>query len=113
MPEQPIEEEEEQTLDNVLEERGSRYGKFDGHSMISQTLKLVMQGGAKAFNAQGDIVDVKTNWQTLVPSQKEALEMIAHKIGRILNGDPTYDDSWVDIGGYSQLIVDELRGNGR
>lgn len=104
---------EEQTLDNVLDERGSRYGKFDGHSMISQTLKLVMQGGAKSLDNKGEIVQVETNWHTLSPSQKEALEMIVHKMGRILNGDPTYDDSWVDIAGYSQLVVDELRGNGR
>jgi hypothetical protein len=26
-----------------------------------------------------------------------------------LNGDPNYDDSWLDIGGYSKLVVDELR----
>ena len=34
--------------------------------------------------------------------------MIAHKIGRILNGDPNYLDSWIDIVGYAQLIVDRL-----
>lgn len=40
----------------------------------------------------------------------EALEMIAHKIGRILNGDPGYADSWVDIAGYAQLVADRLNG---
>jgi hypothetical protein len=39
---------------------------------------------------------------------KEALDMVAHKIGRILNGDPTYTDSWHDIAGYSKLVEDEL-----
>jgi len=36
-------------------------------------------------------------------SHREALEMIAHKIGRILNGDPNYADSWHDIAGYAKL----------
>jgi hypothetical protein len=37
--------------------------------------------------------------------------MIAHKIGRILNGDPDYIDSWDDIAGYAKLVADRLRGN--
>lgn len=48
------------------------------------------------------------NWELLQPFQVEALEMIAHKIGRILNGDPNYDDSWVDIAGYAKLVADRL-----
>jgi len=34
--------------------------------------------------------------------------MIAHKIGRILNGDPNYADSWIDIAGYAKLVADRL-----
>jgi hypothetical protein len=56
--------------------------------------------------------EVETNWALLSASQKEALEMIAHKIGRILNGDPNYDDSWRDIAGYAELIVKQLNGKG-
>jgi len=40
--------------------------------------------------------------------QKEALEMIQHKIGRILNGDQYYHDSWHDIIGYAKLVADTL-----
>jgi hypothetical protein len=43
-------------------------------------------------------------------AQQEALDMIQHKIGRILNGDPDYVDNWDDIAGYSQLISKILRG---
>jgi hypothetical protein len=50
------------------------------------------------------------NWKRLAPYQKEALEMKAHKIGRILNGDPDYSDSWIDIAGYAQLVADRLEG---
>ena len=83
-------------LDNILTERGSRYGKFTGHAAIAQGLK--------------DFMRDQNNWEILSDDQREALEMIAHKIGRILNGDPNYDDSWVDIGGYAGLIVKRLQG---
>ena len=34
--------------------------------------------------------------------------MILHKVARILNGDPDYVDSWADIAGYAQLVVNIL-----
>lgn len=43
------------------------------------------------------------------PDMREALEMIAHKIGRILAGDPAYDDSWVDIAGYATRVAERLK----
>lgn len=96
------------SLDQTLEERGSRYGKFSGHAEITQAIKRVMRGqGAKLTEAGKERLAAK--WEVLTDSQREALEMAAHKIGRILNGDPNYDDSWVDIAGYAQLIVQELR----
>ncbi len=91
----PYKDSEPQTIAEMLEERGSRYGSFDSHAAITQQLKEVMHN--------------TRNWQcNLSYSQKECLEMIAHKIGRILNGDPHYADSWVDIVGYTQLVVNEL-----
>ncbi len=80
----------------LITERGARYGKFKDGAEIMRDLKHVMHE-----------VD---GWNSLSPSQKEALDMIQHKIGRILNGDPTYDDSWKDIAGYATLIVNELNG---
>nr|DAF78429.1 MAG TPA: hypothetical protein [Caudoviricetes sp.] len=80
----------------LITERGSRYGKFKDGADIMQSLKDTMR-------------DVD-GWDNLTASQKEALDMIQHKIGRILNGDPTYDDSWKDIAGYATLIVNELNG---
>lgn len=78
----------------VLEDRGSRYGRFPEHADITQGIKRIMSAGAA--------------WGRMSNAQKEALEMVAHKIGRIVNGDPDYVDSWVDIIGYMQLVVDEL-----
>jgi hypothetical protein len=87
------------TVDEVLTERGKRYGLFKDHAIITQGLKAVM------FNNRSDLA--------LAADQREALEMIAHKIGRIINGDPDYADSWVDIAGYAKLVADRLEGNPR
>ena len=85
-------------ITQTLTERGNRYSPFKGHAEITQQLK--------------DVIDYHLNarLKTLSSSQHEALDMICHKIGRIINGDPNYDDSWIDIAGYAQLVADELRG---
>jgi hypothetical protein len=85
-------------ISSVLDERGSRYGAFADHAAITVALKDVIQN----YNSR--------KWNRLRPSQQEALHMICHKIGRIVNGDPDYIDSWVDIVGYAQLVVKELEG---
>jgi len=40
--------------------------------------------------------------------QKEALEMILHKVARIVSGNPNHADHWHDIGGYSKLVEDRI-----
>jgi hypothetical protein len=81
-------------IEQTLAERGTRYGEFKDHARITQNIKRAMADSP--------------NWDALSDDKKEALEMIAHKIGRILNGDPEYADSWHDIIGYSKLVEDEL-----
>jgi hypothetical protein len=49
----------------------------------------------------------------LAPDQQEALDMIFAKIGRIINGDADYADSWIDIAGYAKLVADRLEGKVR
>ncbi len=80
-------------IGEILDERGKRYGKFKDHAEISQRLKYVV-------SARKDV---------LADDQREALEMICHKIARIINGDPNYADSWIDIAGYAQLVADRLQ----
>lgn len=82
-------------IDKTLQDRGSKYGPFTGHAIITQNLKLIMHQTEK--------------WNCLVADQKEALDMIQHKIARILNGDPNYHDSWHDIVGYAKLVADRLK----
>lgn len=83
-------------INSTINERGNNYGKFKDGADIMQELKSVMRS--------------TPNWHKLTPSQREALEMIQHKIGRILNGNPSYTDSWHDIQGYAKLVEDELNG---
>jgi hypothetical protein len=45
--------------------------------------------------------------------QWEALEMIASKMSRIVNGNPDKIDNWDDIAGYAKLVADQLRGRVR
>lgn len=82
------------SLEDTLKERGKTYGQFRDHAEISQTLKKVMRCSNK--------------WSFLEDDMKEALEMIMHKVARILNGNPKYADSWVDIAGYTQLVANRL-----
>lgn len=81
-------------VDATLVERGNRYGEFDSHARITQNIKAAMADSP--------------NWATLDDDMREALEMVAHKVGRILNGDPQYADSWHDIAGYVRLVEQRL-----
>ena len=94
------------TTAEVLAERGERYGKFSSHAEITQKLKLTMFEGVHMDPKTTE--RVKSRVAKMHYDQIECLEMIAHKIGRILNGDPNYVDSWRDIAGYATLVADRL-----
>jgi hypothetical protein len=85
-------------IDTTLNERGARYGTFQGHAEVTQGIKRLMANELAKRN------------KTVSDTQWEALEMIAHKIGRIINGDPDYADHWHDIAGYATLVDKELSG---
>lgn len=85
-------------IESTLSVRGENYGVFADGAAIMRDLKSVMSA--------------TDGWEKLTPSQQEALDMIQHKIGRILNGKPDYDDNWRDIAGYATLILNELTGEG-
>ena len=84
------------SVDQILAQRGERYGLFIEHARITQNIKSAMAN--------------TPNWAALSADKKECLEMLAHKMGRILNGDPDYIDNWDDIAGYSTLVAKNLRG---
>lgn len=79
---------------DTLAERGKNYGSFDSHAQYAQDLKSIMHSSP--------------NWRTMAADQREALEMVQHKVARILNGNPNFHDSWHDIVGYAKLVADRL-----
>lgn len=81
-------------VNEMLAGRQSTYGAFENHAKISQALK--------------DVMFERSGWDRLKPDQREALEMIQHKVARILNGDPNYADNWIDIAGYATLVANRL-----
>lgn len=81
------------TVKKILAQRQKTHGKFTTHAQISQDLKNVMR---------------EHGMNELEPYQIEALEMIAHKIARILNGNPNFNDHWFDGAGYFTLVAEEL-----
>jgi hypothetical protein len=78
-------------IEDILSERQKTHGDFYDVAMTAQTLKDAMRRGK--------------NWKILDDTQRETLEMIASKIGRILAGNPHEPDHFRDIAGYAQLIV--------
>lgn len=85
----------EDVLEKILAERGANYGDFFEQAVISGRIKKIIFGPNVEF----------------ADDQREALEMIAHKIARIVNGNPNYADSWRDIAGYATLVANRLERN--
>lgn len=97
-------------LRNTLNERGSRYGRFDAHAGCAEAFIAVAMGQR---NWQDMAVALpQTKWWGLAADQRHAIRYILDKLARILEGDPDYTDNWHDIAGYATLIEDRLNGTG-
>jgi hypothetical protein len=88
-------------VNEILDDRGKRYGNYLMQAEISQNLNDMI---LDALLERG---------KNLAPDQYDALAMIAVKISRIVNGDPDYADNWRDIAGYATLVADRLDGKER
>jgi len=85
-------------MTDILSERQKTHGDYYRTAMMAQELKDAMRRGV--------------NWKLLDDMQRETLEMVATKIGRILSGNPHEIDHWKDIAGYAQLIVNAYIASG-
>ena len=81
-------------VSETLLSRSNTHGNFGSNGKTMQSLKDICR--------EGD------TWPELKPHQKEAIDMICHKIGRIVNGDGQFKDHWHDIVGYATLVEEEL-----
>ena len=82
------------TTGKILEDRKKDYGSFVEQAKLTQELKKVI--APKVSSIDEDF-------------KKEALAMILHKIARIVNGNSSKIDTWQDIAGYAELVVNELK----
>ena len=77
----------------ILAERGKVHGSFEVHALFATRLKAILRDSDNGFTS----------------AQLEAMDMIQHKIARILAGDPNHIDHWDDIAGYATLVANLLR----
>lgn len=77
-------------VEEILAQRSTTHGDFTENARLAQEIMRVLNSGP----SWGDITDV----------QKEALHMIAHKMARIVGGNPDIADHWDDIAGYATLV---------
>lgn len=82
-------------VEALLEERGKTHGDFTNHAGCTQELKDCTH---KWLARSGK------SWRELPYEVREALDMILHKIGRIVAGDTLHADHWDDIAGYAKLV---------
>jgi hypothetical protein len=73
----------------LLDERHTTHGAFRDNARNGQHLRAFYRSTA--------------SWHTMPDIQREALDMIACKISRILSGQATFADHWADIAGYAVL----------
>ena len=89
------------TVEDTLKERAATHGKYPDHAQCSQELKDVVR-------------KFQMSWSRLTHCQREALDMIVHKIGRVIAGNADHADHWHDIAGYATLVEQEIKkGNVR
>lgn len=91
----------EDGVDVTLDARAVDYGKFIEGAEVMQMLKRVVQNA------------LSNRDKVLAHDQAESMDMIIHKIGRIINGNPDVVDHWLDIAGYAKLVADRLEGRVR
>lgn len=82
------------TIEDTLQARNKVHGDYSTDAMTSQMLK--------------DIIHNSDNWRMMNHVQRESLEHICTKMGRICVGDPNHKDHWDDISGYATLVSQRL-----
>ena len=76
----------------TIPNRDEQHGGMEAVGEVSQHMKMAMRDGR--------------NWERLTDGEQEALDMIAHKIARILSGaDPHDPEHWTDLAGYAHAAM--------
>lgn len=83
-------------INALLAKREKTHGSYLLHARVTQDLKRVISHHVADLDRRMD------------DDMAETLAMIAHKIGRIIAGNPDEPDHWRDIAGYAQLVANRL-----
>ncbi len=74
---------------DLLSTRGETHGRFADNARNGQALRELYRSSP--------------HWAAMDPVHREALDMMACKISRILSGQSGFADHWADIEGYARL----------
>jgi len=76
--------------------RDNQHGGMEAVGNVAQRMKSAIRTGR--------------NWQRLSWGEREALDMICHKVGRVLSGaDPHDQQHWEDVAGYAHAAMREQK----
>jgi hypothetical protein len=77
------------TVENILTERQNTHGDYKEVAEMAQLFRKLMR---------------KTvGWTDMNDAQREALDSMATKLGRLGSGNPHFRDHWDDLAGYATL----------
>lgn len=82
------------TASGLIDSRQGTHGEFNENSRATWEIVRALQA--------------ERNWSVLPDNMKHALYMIAHKMGRIVAGNPEEPDHWDDIAGYATLVSQRI-----
>jgi hypothetical protein len=82
------------SINETLAQRSNTHGSFKDNSEVSQSLKSVIRN--------------HPHYAALSADKKEAIDMICHKLARIMAGNPEHADHWHDVAGYATLVDNDL-----
>lgn len=81
-------------IEAILKTRDTTHGDYSETARAAQLIKNVLKGFP--------------NWSELSYEKREAIDLIATKLGRIIAGNFNHADHWNDIAGYAKLVSDKL-----
>lgn len=75
--------------EKLLNERQATHGDYKEVARIAQEFRAIMRDSV--------------GWERMSDEQREALDSMASKFGRLGSGDPHFRDHWDDVAGYATL----------
>jgi hypothetical protein len=80
---------------SILKERQKTHGEYANVAFVAQSIKNILRGAP--------------NYHTLSLVQCESVDLIATKLARIVCGNASEPDHWLDGSGYFKLGYNELQ----